>query len=162
MAPKKRCTKCGEYKHLLMGFHRSSVSKDGRRTHCKQCCAVYKDTDNYRAKNAAQKRARPVEVQMLVAARERAKKKGLYFAITVDDIRVPNVCPLLDIPLVRNLGGEHGSMSPNSPTLDRKNPNLGYVQGNVWVISWRANRLKSDGTADEHRLLAQRLTENGL
>jgi hypothetical protein len=28
-------------------------------------------------------------------------------------------------------------------------PSLGYVRGNVEVISWRANSLKRDGTLDE-------------
>ena len=34
-------------------------------------------------------------------------------------------------------------------TLDRKVNALGYVKGNVFVISHRANRLKQDATADE-------------
>jgi hypothetical protein len=44
--------------------------------------------------------------------------------------------------------------NPNSPTLDKIDPSKGYVKGNVNVISQRASRLKSDGTAAEHRAIA--------
>lgn len=36
-----------------------------------------------------------------------------------------------------------------SPTIDRIINDLGYVKGNVIVISWRANRIKSDATLAE-------------
>ncbi|WP_145960516.1 hypothetical protein [Novosphingobium meiothermophilum] len=42
----------------------------------------------------------------------------------------------------------------NSPSLDRIEPELGYVPGNTIVISNRANRLKSDATIDELRAIA--------
>ena len=40
-------------------------------------------------------------------------------------------------------------MQDNSPTLDRIVPELGYVPGNVAVISWKANRLKGNNTDPE-------------
>jgi hypothetical protein len=42
----------------------------------------------------------------------------------------------------------------NSPSFDRVDPKLGYIKGNVQIISARANRIKNDGTAEEHRLIA--------
>lgn len=39
--------------------------------------------------------------------------------------------------------------NPNSATLDRLIPKLGYVPGNVAVISDRANRIKADATVEE-------------
>lgn len=42
----------------------------------------------------------------------------------------------------------------NSPTLDKIEPALGYVPGNIIVISGRANRLKADATIDELRAIA--------
>lgn len=79
------------------------------------------------------------------AARSRARKKKIRFAITTADIIIPARCPLLDIPLKKN----RGKVGPNSPTLDRIDPREGYVPGNVWVISSRANTIKSDATPDE-------------
>jgi hypothetical protein len=40
---------------------------------------------------------------------------------------------------------------------DRKDNARGYVKDNVRVISWRANRLKSDATLEELRLLVRDL-----
>lgn len=34
----------------------------------------------------------------------------------------------------------------NAPSLDRIRPALGYVPGNVRVISYKANRLRNNGT----------------
>ena len=40
-------------------------------------------------------------------------------------------------------------MTRNSPSLDRIRLELGYVKGNVRVISGRANLLKNDATIEE-------------
>jgi hypothetical protein len=48
----------------------------------------------------------------------------------------------------------------DSPSLDRINNMKGYVPGNVKIISWRANHLKSNGTALEHEKIAQYIREN--
>jgi len=69
------------------------------------------------------------------------QKKGLPFALTPDDLVMPKLCPVLGIPLEVRGRGE-----PNTPSVDRVIPALGYVRGNVRVISWRANKLKSDCT----------------
>ena len=86
-------------------------------------------------------------------ARARSLKSGVPFDITVADITVPPVCPILGIPLFRAIGKDGGQ--DNSPSLDRIVPERGYVRGNIAVISWRANRMKSNGTAAEHRRIAE-------
>lgn len=58
----------------------------------------------------------------------------------------------MGIPLYSMTGTRGGG--PNSPTLDRIRPDLGYVKGNVIVISGRANRIKSDATIEELRDIA--------
>ena len=87
------------------------------------------------------------EKTLLKHARTRARKKGLPFSITEKDIVIPDVCPVLGIPL---FSGE-GHMIDNSPNLDRIFPEKGYVPGNVRVISQRANRIKNDATVEEMR-----------
>ena len=74
----------------------------------------------------------------------RAKRDGLDCTVTVADLKVPPVCPVLGIPLVA--GTRCGS---NSPSVDRVDNALGYTPENVQVISFRANQLKSDATAQE-------------
>lgn len=84
-------------------------------------------------------------------ARTRAKKQGIPFDITKEDIFIPTHCPVLGIEL------KPGKIMTrdNSPSIDRLIPSLGYVRGNVEVISWRANSLKRDGTLEELELLVQ-------
>lgn len=81
---------------------------------------------------------------MLDNARHRAKKL-IPFTIGRDDIVIPEFCPILGLRLY------YGTWTDNhcSPSLDRIEPRLGYVPGNVRVISNRANILKRDATARE-------------
>lgn len=72
---------------------------------------------------------------------------GLPFSITLDDILIPEFCPVLGIRL--EVGGGDAA-----PSLDRIIPELGYCPGNVVCISSKANRMKSNGTADEISRLA--------
>lgn len=88
-------------------------------------------------------------------ARARAKKLELPFTITIDDIVIPNFCPILGIELKKGEGKSHD----NSPSLDRIIPSLGYVPGNIQVISYRANRIKNDATLDELRKLVAHLEQ---
>lgn len=93
-----------------------------------------------------------VRVYMLSAARERAKKRGLPYDLTIDDIIVPERCPVFPWLVLEVASGKQGGL-PNSPALDRFVPSLGYVRGNVQVISNRANSLKGDGSLEEHEAL---------
>jgi hypothetical protein len=95
---------------------------------------------------------RPHEDILFQGARARAKRAGLPFTITRKDIIIPSHCPILGIPLFKVTGKQGGG--DNSPSLDRIRPELGYVPGNVIVISMRANRIKSDATIQELRDIA--------
>jgi hypothetical protein len=90
--------------------------------------------------------------EMFNASRQRARRLGLNFGIQIGDIKIPRVCPILGIPLEPGKG--RGSRHEGSPTLDRTDPTKGYIQGNISVISYRANRIKNDGTAEEHLKIA--------
>jgi hypothetical protein len=85
-------------------------------------------------------------------AKMRAKKQGVPFDITIEDIgKIPSTCPVLGIPMI--IGKGVGSQSDNSPTLDKYIPSLGYTKGNVFIISRKANQIKSSATTDEVSLL---------
>jgi len=90
-------------------------------------------------------------------AKTRARDQKAPFDITPEDLPVPEVCPVLGIPLVHGDGKWHDG----SPTVDRKIPTLGYLRGNVQVISWRANDLKKNGTLDEFRRIVAYLEAGG-
>lgn len=84
-------------------------------------------------------------------ARVRAHKLGLPFSITRQDVAAlypdDGLCPVLGLPLKSNIGNR-GSL-PNSPTLDRTIPSLGYVRGNIAIISHKANSIKDNETNPE-------------
>lgn len=90
-------------------------------------------------------------LSLFEGAKRRAKLEGLPFTITIDDIVIPDMCPVLGIPIV--LG--QPANSPNLPSLDKFDPALGYVPGNITVMSLRANSLKRDATTEEIRLVYQ-------
>lgn len=89
-------------------------------------------------------------------AKGRAREKGVAFSIKVQGIVIPERCPVLDIALEPNCGGQTGAQG--SPSLDRFDPTKGYVPGNTAVISHRANVIKSDATLAEMMALVQWIT----
>jgi hypothetical protein len=91
---------------------------------------------------------------LLDNAKRRALKRGLEFNLTVSDLNLPLLCPLLKIPLRVS---ESGHSDDNSPTLDRIDPSRGYVKGNVQIISKKANQIKSNAYLFEIELLARNL-----
>ena len=93
-------------------------------------------------------------------AKGRAKKNGIAFDLEIDDCVIPEFCPLLRIRIKKTPKGKKvtGNIrQPNSPSLDRIDPSKGYTKDNVWVISWRANDLKRDGTLTEFKKIVEAL-----
>lgn len=136
----KVCRNCQAMK-LLKEFPPDARSKDGKQARCRACINEWMK-NHYRNK--------PAE-HMLRRAYARATKKGLEFSITVEDITpLPEVCPVFGQPLVIGNGQQH----PWAHSLDRVDNSRGYVKGNVVVMSYKANRLKNDGTAEEHEAIA--------
>jgi hypothetical protein len=85
-------------------------------------------------------------------AKKRAKENDVVFTLALDDIpQIPTRCPVLGIEIRANT--KAGPLD-SSPSIDRITASLGYVPGNVRIISNRANRLRSDATSHELRLLA--------
>jgi len=95
------------------------------------------------------------EKTMWTGARSRAKKKKLPFNLSLEDIVVPDVCPVLGLCLET----QKEQPSDCSPSLDRMVPDLGYIKGNVKVISKRANTLKSNATIEELEKVLKYLRE---
>jgi len=72
-------------------------------------------------------------------AKARAKNTGVPFEIDPTDLVIPAVCPIMGDPIdVLTSNYQTGA------SVDRVINELGYVKGNVRVISRKANRLKGD------------------
>jgi hypothetical protein len=84
------------------------------------------------------------------SAMRRAKRQGIEFDLTLEDIPdIPEICSLALIPIfIKEYDGNQGPCD-NSPTLDRIDPAKGYVRDNIAVISHRANRWKGEMTYEE-------------
>lgn len=90
-------------------------------------------------------------------ATQRARRKGIDFSITVADFIAITHCPILGLKLDFNKIGK--GAADNSPSIDRIDPSKGYVPGNVWIISSKANAMKSNATLAELELLVVKLRE---
>jgi len=87
----------------------------------------------------------PKQKYLFKYAKRRAKNYGLEFNIDIEDVIIPDYCPVLQIKL--NLTNERADN--DSPSIDRIDNSKGYIKGNIEVISYRANRLKNDASLEE-------------
>ena len=106
-----------------------------------------------------QRRTDPLRSQ-LYQAKARAAKRGVPFELTKADLYLPVFCPVLGLRLVYETQDGQGCKLPARATLDCLLSHKGYVKGNVRVISWRANRLKADATAEELRAILKYVEEH--
>lgn len=131
----KKCKSCNNILDLS-SFHKTKQCLFGVSNKCKNCRKIDSKQRYSISSN---------EYLMFNTAKSRATKNKIPFSINISDIVIPDICPALGIPLVK-VGSK---MTDNSPTLDRIIPDLGYVKDNIIVISNRANRIKSNASANE-------------
>lgn len=89
-------------------------------------------------------------------AKTRAKREGVPFSLELTELVVPEKCPVLGLLLHHGVG----EATDNSPSIDRVIPSLGYTPSNTRIISFKANTIKSHGTAQEHRAIADYIEQN--
>lgn len=157
--------KCGVCKMVLNIDNFSPKRKDGivigYRYNCKNCRKVlYKKNPKKhidRAKIYYKNNSDKIKLQRFISYSEnyikhiwksakcRAKKQNVPFEIDIVDIIIPKYCPVLGIELIIN----RGRCRDNSPSLDKIIPELGYVKGNIAVISHKANTIKNNSSIDD-------------
>ena len=79
--------------------------------------------------------------KMLDSAKQRAKKDSLPFNLSLADIPDWDICPVLGVKME--------AKTRYAPSLDKISPQLGYVKGNIQVMSRKANTMKQDATQGE-------------
>ena len=83
------------------------------------------------------------------STKTRANKNNIPFDIDEDYIKKiwpkHNRCPIFKIKLEQS----NLYAGDQSPSLDRIIPKLGYVKGNVQIMSNKANRIKNNATFEE-------------
>ena len=98
--------------------------------------------DYYKEKSREYKKNLSVERRLFLGARQRAKKNNIDFCIEESDIIIPEKCPVFKTPFDQKDVYSRAS-------IDRIDPKLGYIKGNIQIISYRANWLKSNATLSE-------------
>jgi hypothetical protein len=166
----KVCSKCKQLLDLSL-FSIDKYQKSGYRTACKKCSALefkrYKseNPESYvrRLVNTKQKRfelkeTNPIKVWAHTNyhnAKSRAKKLGLEFDLSKKwlEENAPTHCPLLGIELTYNaIKSEF-----NCASIDKVNSSKGYTRDNCKIISFKANRIKSDASIKELEILVRNL-----
>lgn len=140
----KRCSKCKQTLPASL-FRKNADKTDGLNVHCNMCSCASLRTPNGKKR------------RMCYTAKRRAKELNLPFNITPEDFDMPTHCPILGIRLC--LTHNPGGPKDDAPSLDRIIPSLGYVKGNVIVISQRANRIKNDSSIEELKKVVDFLTQ---
>lgn len=79
------------------------------------------------------------------SAKNRCKKNGKEFSLKLEDLIVPEYCPILGIKLNK----ENHTMSPDSPSIDRIDNTKTYTRENCWIISNQANTFKNNSTCEQ-------------
>lgn len=102
-------------------------------------------TKKWRSKNYALSR--------FIVLRSKAKKNGIDFDIEFEDLIIPELCPVLQIPL-------DGHDRDHQWSFDKIVPEKGYVKGNVKIISMRANRLKNNATIPDLEKIIKYIRNN--
>lgn len=88
--------------------------------------------------------------------RATARARGVLWNVEYNDILWPTHCPILGIELDYFAEKAHeGSVS-----FDQLVAGEGYTKDNLVVMSWRANRIKNDGTAVEHKKIYEFILDN--
>jgi hypothetical protein len=145
-----------QYREYQDAYHGDPINREKARERSRVSYASNRKAWNdrakkYRAANKAKVQeahqrwlAAHPEQKLLSRTKSRARRSGLAFDLTIGDIKIPAICPALGIPIIC-----HGGPIDNAPSVDRIDNSKGYSRGNVIVVSWRANRLKADGSLEE-------------
>ncbi len=152
----KVCGKCKEYK-LLSEFSKTKSKKDGLQYLCRSCSKEYQNNicpfkkwflrKKANAKiNGVEFTIEPTDIPGVKIRRFKVRGKCTWVAT-----QYPKVCPVLGLELDWGMNG----CNNNSPSLDRVKPKLGYIPGNVRLISIRANTMKQNMYLEELKIIEE-------
>lgn len=151
----KKCKVCLVEKNLEEFYNRGD-RRHAKRSMCISChgerrrkrYAEATESEEFKKEHAKKTviwRSENVAKAMLSRAKSRSKNKNLDFDLVLEDVNIPELCPILGIKLEM----AKGIASDNSPSIDRLDSSKGYTKDNIIVCSYRANRIKSDSTIED-------------
>ena len=140
----KLCKKCG-----LVKDNKDMVKNKNCKQGVEHTCKACRNERLYTTRTKAHAKER------LKSAKYRARIKEVPFNLDEDYLHsiYTETCPVFKTKMsmkVRKGGKQNDSIS-----IDRLIPELGYVKGNVVMISMRANWIKSNATLEELKMLVK-------
>lgn len=89
-----------------------------------------------------------------------AKQKNLEFNLSIADLEAEytEYCPILNLKL-NYLNSVGRGRQNDSASIDRIDPTKGYIKGNIWIISNRANTYKSNLSLEIIGILYEKVSE---
>lgn len=168
----KNCTNCKKEKELDEFYKsRIYKGNQYYTSRCKKCSDLfnklntkkYKSTAKYREHEKAYKKdrlkfnenlkeviklqkreshKRCIAYNLWKRTKDRAEKRGLEFELLRSDILIPEICPILEIPIFVGTKENY----KNSPTIDRIDNSKGYTKDNFKIISMLANTMKNSAS----------------
>jgi hypothetical protein len=98
---------------------------------------------------------------LLERIRAKCKTGNIPFNLTINDLDIPDTCPVFGMPLKFGIsrGQSYRGPAEDSPSVDRIDPDKGYTKGNIVIVSWRANRMKMNASLNELQTLASFYTK---
>jgi hypothetical protein len=87
--------------------------------------------------------------RLMSHAKHRSKVQNINFNLTFKYLLkiACDVCPILQVNLSWSANGN--GRSDLSPSLDKIDPEIGYIEGNVQWVSYKANAMKSNASFKE-------------
>ena len=137
----KICKECNQSLNLnkFSLIEKWNPNSDTKNT-CKKCSAKLNE------KNRRDRDWKVDAARLLYSnIKSRCKRLGREFSIEIEDIIIPEKCPVFGFELKR----ENRETWMCAPSVDRIDSSKGYIKGNVTVVSRRANILKRDATIGE-------------
>ena len=142
------CSKCNkDYPATTEYWQTQSLRRGlaGRYCWCKECHQAYDKARYKKPQRWAQATIR--------------NKVSVGHIVDIDPVYIEkiwpkdNMCPLLERELIIS----EGKLNDMSPTIDRKIPKLGYIKGNVVIVSHLANRIMTNATSEEVQLVGKNM-----
>ena len=152
---KKRCFKCSQWKDLSF-FNKSKNLSGGVSKTCRSCynkydcvkkCEINKKN---RRKSAFEENFHLYLKLRLGAIKSNSKKKSIEFNLDIDDLidqwNLQNGLCYYSGLIMKSEGKVNGFQVWQSPSIDRKVPDMGYTKGNIVWCCFSINAFKQNLT----------------
>lgn len=156
------CHECGEYLEPddFSPNGGSNPVRNNRRNICRSCYTERQKRNN-KSLPDDKKLAKCLRCRWL-GARDRSKRDGIDFSLTLDDINdlwvaQDGTCALSGIKMTYEL---QNGRTPTNVSIDKIDHTKGYVTGNVQLVCMACNQIKSDLSEEDMYQFCKKIVEH--